>query len=62
VKSNGHYGFDPTVWAGLPVRTTAPGSYEVVTGYAMDDFAKGKLAATNKELLDERAFVADMIK
>ncbi|HLP26181.1 MAG TPA: malate dehydrogenase, partial [Acidobacteriota bacterium] len=62
VKSNGHYGFDANVWAGMPVRTTTPGSYEVLTNYAMDDFAKSKLAATNKELVEERAFVADMIK
>lgn len=61
VKSEGHYGFDPNVWAGLPVRTTAPGSYEVITGYEMDDFAKSKIAATNKELLEERAFVAELI-
>ncbi len=62
VKSNNHYGFDANVWAGLPVRTTTPGSYEVITTYAMDDFAKSKLAATNQELVDERAFVADLIK
>jgi malate dehydrogenase len=62
VKSNGAYGFDANVWAGMPVRTTTPGSYEIIQGYAMDDFAKSKIAATNKELLDERAFVADMIK
>ncbi|HTL69131.1 MAG TPA: malate dehydrogenase [Lacunisphaera sp.] len=62
VKSNGHYGFDPQVWAGMPVRTTSAGSYEVITSYAMDDFARSKLAATNKELVEERAFVADMIK
>jgi malate dehydrogenase len=62
VKANGAYGFDANVWAGMPVRTTTPGSYEVITSYAMDDFAKSKIAATNKELLDERAFVADMIK
>jgi malate dehydrogenase len=62
VKANGAYGFDSNVWAGMPVRTTTPGSYEVLTNYVMDDFAKSKLAATNKELVDERAFVADMIK
>jgi malate dehydrogenase len=61
VKSNGLYGFDANVWAGMPVRTTTPGSYEVITGYAMDDFAKSKIAATNKELVEERAFVAEMI-
>jgi malate dehydrogenase len=62
VKSNGLYGFDANVWAGMPVKTTTPGSYEVITGYAMDEFAKSKIAATNKELVEERAFVADMIK
>jgi malate dehydrogenase len=46
----------------MPVRTTTPGSYEVIEGYVMDDFAKSKIAATNKELVEERAFVADMIK
>jgi malate dehydrogenase len=61
VKSNGAYGFDPNVWAGMPVRTTTPGSYEVITSYAMDDFAKSRIAVTNKELVDERAMVAEMI-
>lgn len=61
VKSGGVYGFDPEVWAGVPVRTTTPGSYEILEGYAMDDFARAKLAATNKELSDERAMVADML-
>src|SRR3954467_1496233 len=62
VKSNGLYGFDTNIWAGMPVKTTTPGSYEVITNYTMDDFAKSKIAATNKELAEERAFVADMIK
>ena len=61
VKSEGRYGFDANVWAGMPVRTTTPGSYEVITDFAMDDFAKSKIAATNKELVDERAAVADML-
>ena len=61
VKSTGAYGFDPQVWAGLPVRTTTPGSYEIIQGYSMDDFAKSKLAATNKELVEERSFVASML-
>jgi malate dehydrogenase len=61
VKSNGHYGFDPHVWAGMPVRTTAPGAYEVLADYAMDDFAKSKIAATNKELIEEREAVKAML-
>jgi malate dehydrogenase len=61
VKSNGDYGFDPAVWAGLPVRTTSPGSYEVIKGLALDDFAKQKIAATNKELTEERETVKSML-
>jgi len=62
VKSEGRYGFDPEVWAGMPVKTTTPGSYEVIAGYEMCDFAKEKIALTNKELVEERAAVLDMIK
>ena len=61
VKSNGLYGFDANVWAGMPVRTTTAGSYEVITSYAMDDFAKSKIAATNKELVDERSLVTELL-
>jgi len=61
VKSEGHYGFDPDVWAGLPVKTTAPGEYEVITGLPMDDFATSKIAATNEELVSERETVKDML-
>ena len=37
VKSEGPYGFDPNVWAGMPVRSTANG-FEVITSYEMDAF------------------------
>ncbi|BAM03984.1 malate dehydrogenase [Phycisphaera mikurensis] len=60
VKSDGHYGFDPAVWAGLPVRTTETG-YEVVEGLTLDAFAKEKIAATNAELVSERETVADLL-
>jgi malate dehydrogenase len=61
VKSEGHYGFDPNVWAGMPVKTTTPGNYEIITDMPMDDFAKEKLAATNAELVGERETVAEML-
>jgi malate dehydrogenase len=57
-----HSGFDPDVWAGMPVKTTTPGSYEVIKDLPQDDFAKQKIAVTNKELTDERAMVKDMLK
>lgn len=61
VKSEGRYGFDANVWAGMPVRTTTPGSYEVIKGYPMDAFAQAKIASTNQELAEERTAVADML-
>jgi len=62
VKSEGEYGFDPDVWAGMPVKTVAPGQYEVIKGLPLDEFAKQKIAVTNKELVDERNTVKDMLK
>lgn len=61
VKSEGRYGFDPEVWAGMPVKTTSPGAYEVLTDIAIDDFAKSKIATTNRELVDERLMVSAML-
>jgi malate dehydrogenase len=40
IKSNGAYGFDPNVWAGMPVRTVARGKVEPITNYSMDEFAR----------------------
>lgn len=61
VKSDGAYGFDPNVWAGLPVRTTTPGAYEVIQGLEIDAFGKQKIATTNQELVDEREMVKDLL-
>ena len=60
VASEGRYGFDPGVWAGMPVRTTATG-HEVIDSYEMNDFAKSKIAITNTELVGERDTVKDML-
>jgi len=61
VNSEGRYGFAEGVWAGMPVKTTAPGAYEVLTSYEMDDFAKSKIALTNDELVGERDTVKDLL-
>ena len=60
IPSGGAYGFDPDVWAGMPVRATETG-YEPLTSFVMDDFAKSKLALTNEELVGERDTVKDML-
>jgi malate dehydrogenase len=62
VKSNGEYGFDPEVWAGMPVKTTTPGSYEVIKGLPLDEFARQKIKVTNDELVGERDTVKGMLK
>ena len=46
----------------MPVRTTTPARCEVITTHAMDDFSKSKIAATKEEPVEERAFLADLIK
>jgi malate dehydrogenase len=61
VASDGFYGFSEGIWAGVPVRTTTPGSYEVVRDYEMNDFAKSKIKLTNDELLGERETVKELI-
>jgi len=61
VPSDGSYGFSDGIWAGVPVKTTEPGSYEIVKGFEMSEFAKGKLKATNDELVGERETVKDLL-
>jgi len=61
VHSDGFYGFAKDIWAGAPVKTTTPGSYEIVRSFKMDEFAQSKIAATNEELLGERETVKDML-
>ena len=60
ISSEGRYGFAAGVWAGMPVRTTATG-YEVIETFAMDDFAKSKIALTNDELVGERETIKDLL-
>ena len=61
VCSEGQYGFAEGVWAGMPVRTISPGSYEVVTDFRHDDFAKSALSKTNEELVSEREMVSEYL-
>ena len=60
IPSGGTYGFAEGVWAGMPVLSTIDG-YEMITDYAMDDFARSKIAITNDELVSERDTVKEML-
>ena len=61
VCSQGQYGFADGVWAGMPVRTVSPGTYEVVDSYEHDDFAKKALSKTNDELVSEKELVSEYL-
>lgn len=61
VCTSGEYGFAPGLWAGMPVRTTSRGSYEIVTDFEHDAFAKSKLLLTQQELESERALVQEVV-
>jgi malate dehydrogenase len=60
VASDGSYGIAEGVVYSYPVRCVR-GEYQIVQGLEIDDFARGKLTATEAELRDERAGVADLL-
>jgi malate dehydrogenase len=61
VPSDGSYGIPEGVMFGYPC-TCANGKYQIVQGLSHNDFAKGKIAATHKELLEERAAIEHLLK
>ena len=60
VPSDGSYGIPEGVVFSFPV-TTAGGSYSIVQGLAVNDFSRARLAATDKELREERDGVKALI-
>jgi malate dehydrogenase len=62
VWSDGSYGAPLGIYTSLPVISDGAGGYSIKQGLALSDWAKGKIAATNEELVKERAVVADLLK
>lgn len=61
VVSNGNpYGVAEDLLFSFPIRTKADGSWEMVEGLGLSDYAKSKVAATEKELLEERDAVTEL--
>jgi malate dehydrogenase len=60
VASDGSYGIPEGVVYSYPVRCVR-GDYQIVQGLEIDEFARGKLKATDTELREERAGVADLL-
>ena len=59
VASDGSYGVAEGLISSFPVRCSG-GTYEIVEGLEVGEFAQGKLDATVKELTDERASVSSL--
>ena len=61
VPSDGSYGIPEGLMFGYPC-TTSGGKYQIVKGLNHNDFAKAKIAATQKELNEERAAIEALLK
>jgi malate dehydrogenase len=60
IPSDGSYGIAPGVIYSYPV-TCKGGEYSIVQGLSINDFSREKMAATHRELLEERDGVKDLI-
>ncbi len=60
VPSDGSYGIEPGVMYSYPV-VCRDGGYEIVQDLAINDFSREKMAATEKELRDERDAIKDLL-
>lgn len=60
VASDGSYGIAEGVVYSFPV-TCAGGEYEIVQGLETDEFARGRMQATDAELREEREGVAELL-
>ena len=60
VPSDGSYGIPAGVIYGYPV-TCKNGEYQIVQGLAVNEFGRGRLDATHKELLEERDGVKELL-
>ncbi len=60
VPSDGSYGIPEEIMYGMPC-TCAGGKYEVIKGLAIDEFSRGKMDNTLKELLEERDGVKHLL-
>ncbi|MAT39964.1 MAG: malate dehydrogenase [Ectothiorhodospiraceae bacterium] len=61
VPSDGSYGIDKGLLFSFPLRSDGNGNWEIVQGLPMSDFAKEKVEATKKELLEEKSVVSDLL-
>ena len=61
VCSDGSYGIEEGLIFSFPIRSRGNGDWEIVQGLELSSFAKEKLVATQKELQEERAVIAELL-
>jgi malate dehydrogenase len=60
IPADGSYGIEPGIIYSYPVRC-ANGAYEIVQGLTIDEFSRGRMAATEAELREERAAIEALL-
>jgi malate dehydrogenase len=55
------YGIDENLMFSFPCRSKGDGSYEIVQGLEWNDFLRDRIKASEKELLEERGLVSDLM-
>jgi malate dehydrogenase len=60
VPADGSYDVGPGIIYSYPVRCKG-GDYEVVQGLDIDDFSRGRMEDTEKELREERAAIEELL-
>jgi malate dehydrogenase len=61
VHSDGSYGIEKGLIFSYPIRSNGK-DFEIVQNVPLNEFSKAKIAATENELKEEKALVADLIK
>jgi malate dehydrogenase len=56
------YGIPEGLIFGFPCEAKGDGKYSLIKGLEIDEYSRGKIDATLKELESERAAVADLLK
>ncbi len=61
VCSEGQYDIDPGLIASMPIRSDGAGGWSVVEGLEIEDYSRGLIGASVRELREEREAVRDLI-
>lgn len=60
-SQNNPYGIDPNLIFSFPCRTTETGEVEIVKDLQINDFLRDKIKKSEKELIEEREFVKQLL-